>query len=308
MSDNAATGDLIEASTLEAQIANADSQDRSAAIDSKEQTQKEEKPASENKEGSQEPEESTDDSADQQEEKPAPVEEDQKPEEGQEDDKDKKSEEYKLGNRVFGTVEDALAEANRVVGHNANLAGKLTEAESQLAEALRVNQEWVEWHKSLNETDEEGEQSPAKRSPVDIDPDDLAKKAADEAVKRIQHDTRVAQLREQFSQELQTIKATNHYFQIQDIIEQLADKVNPLTGNYFTPLEAYKFACTERGVTPELGSNGKPVEDKKAPRKIANPDAARSATRPSGGAPGASKEAPERSYVDDELSTHFPTM
>lgn len=190
-----------------------------------------------------------------------------------EDDKDKEPQDgqIKIGNSVFASKDEAIKEAQRVIGHNANLAGDVARLETvvkstqeQLDEALEANKEWQEWA--------------AKAAEGKIDPKAIAKQAIEEYENGKQESTRVQTI----AQQVDTIKALPNFAQVQDVIIEIADQVNPITKKNFTPLEAYEFACKHKNVENLLS------EKKPAPKTSEAPPAPpRTAARPTGQGKGA---------------------
>lgn len=193
-----------------------------------------------------------------------------------------------IGNQTFATPEDAIKEAQRVIGHNANLAGDLARLESvvkttqeQLDEALEANKEWEEWA--------------AKAAEGKVDPKVIARQAIEEYENGKQESTRVQTI----AQQVDTIRALPNFAQVQDVIVEIADQLNPLTKKNFTPIEAYEFACKHKGVDNLL------TPKKPAPKAPEPPP--RTAARPTGQGKGAAPtpKADEPDEADIALRQSF---
>jgi ribosomal protein L12E/L44/L45/RPP1/RPP2 len=83
------------------------------------------------------------------------------------------------------------------------------------------------------------------------------------------------------------------------MLQDLASKTNPLTGKSFTPFEAYKFACWEKGLDNLL------VEKQEKPKPVPSADMAKAATRPSGSKNDPPKKEEEADEVSDILSQYL---
>jgi hypothetical protein len=202
----------------------------------------------------------------------------------------------KLGNREFATVDEAIKEAERVVGHNANLASEVTtfktkfqDTQTKLEEALKANQEWAEWA----EAQKSGEKTELPNQPK---LEDVVRKVLAE---REAHD-HIKTLEVKLKSEVDQLQTLSNFNQALPILQKLADQVNPSTGSKFTPFEAYKYACWELGLKNELvKSDTKPVSP-------ASSEAAKSAVRPTGnGTKAATKTEPPKDEVDEILSQYF---
>lgn len=233
----------------------------------------------------------------------------------------------KIGTREFATVTDAVQEATRVLGHNAKLAGdvklaerriadaetKATEAETRAKELTAANQQWAEWHKK-HVAGEAAGFAPGH------DPEAIARRTVDELeTRRTEEERQVVILKD-----LGEIEATSNYAEIAELFTQVSDKVNPLTGKYFMPKEAYDFACKQLGKqnlldapTPleQIRETAKPAEPPapvatKKPLPLAGKNAkviASSAARPANAGSRGGGTTPEWSFEDEALSEAFPT-
>lgn len=234
-----------------------------------------------------------------------------KPDETEPPEDPEKPKPIKLGNREFATTEDALAEAERLVGHNANLAGQVNEAarrivryekeivpdlQTKLKEAYAVNQQWQEWH----EAQQNGEAGDAPKAGVPAEAVEgiVERKLAEERTKQ-----ETEQVIASMKQELEVIEKLPNYAQAYDLMFQIADKSNPLTGKNFTPKEAYAFACKQLGIENQLEK--KPVP----PKPAVNPAAKNAAARPTPTAGSAKPKAQPKVEIDEadeELAKAFP--
>jgi len=232
----------------------------------------------------------------------------------------------KIGQQEFASVEAALAEATRVLGRNASLGGdlrvtneRLVNAESsvkdlkaQLEDAVKVNQQWVEWHKQTTA----GEHAFAPGQ----DPESIAKRTVDELEARRTKSEQEIQVQKEITQ----IQSVANFSDTQEIILKVSDKINPLTERYFTPIEAYDFACRQLGLPNLLNDSSKnlvpsaptpstaptappakpePVAGDQA--KVISSSAARPSTSPArGGNPAPQK--PAHDPVNDALREAFP--
>lgn len=215
----------------------------------------------------------------------------------------------KLGNREFATPEDALAEAERLIGHNANLAGQVKEAatrivryekeiipdlQSKLKEAYAANQQWQEWYEA-QQSGEAGEAPTAV--PAEAVEGIVERKLAEERTKQ-----ETEQMLSAWEQDVKAIEKLPNYAQAYDLMFQIADKTNPLTGKNFTPKEAYVFACKQLGIENQLEKKPAP------PKPSVNPAVKNAASRPTSNA-GANKvktQQVELDEADEELAKAFP--
>ena len=301
--ENAAPGGSIgDTLSLEAQIIDDSSKGLNEIAPKEKVVEEEQKPESKPKE------DAPADPSGESDEKPevAPLEEDETPEEK----KDESEVAYKIGSKQFGDVKDVVREANRLMGHNSNLVGQINtiksqaeEAQTQLAEAIKVNQQWVDWYnKSQNgEDDKEESPAPAKKEAI-IDPVAIAKQIKEE----LNNDKKRDELIEMYKTQHASVEATSNYYDIVETYNALSDKINPLTSNYFTPTEAYEFACKHHGLDSELTSDSK---KEKAPLKtVANPEAIKKAARPRTDSSLTPAPKNEKDWVDDVLTNAFPTL
>lgn len=218
----------------------------------------------------------------------------------------------KIGDRVFATPADALKEATRIMGRNAQLAGELdttreraetlssevSNYKTQLAKALETNQQWAAWYQK----EKAGEAATPPDTSQNIE--EVVSKVIQAQKAREQEEATLAQMKDEFSK---VEAAPNYAGDVQRLVYQLSDKVNPITARYFTPLEAYDFACKHLGVENVL-NKPEVVAPKPVPKSPVNSTiakaAARSVTPPSGR--GASKPTvkhdDEDDYIDRSLS------
>lgn len=211
----------------------------------------------------------------------------------------------KIGDREFASAEDALKEAARIMGHNGNLAGQLTNLtehynslhatatslKSALDQALQHNREWQEWFEQNNA----GGDAPAPIRGQNME--EVVKKVMLEQRREEETGRVVAELKK----EVEFIESLPNYHQVHGIIDRIADQRNPLTGRNFTPREAYAFACRELGIQNLIEK--KPV----SPKPLAHPAAKNAAARPSAKKPSAPAPArKEKDFADRMLDEKYP--
>jgi len=172
------------------------------------------------------------------------------------------------------------------------LGAEIAEHKDQLQKAFEINQQWADWYQKT--------QAGEKAAPPDTS------KNIEEVVSKVLQ-TQKAKEREEAQLEVMRTEfakveaAPNYQGDVQRIVYQLSDQLNPITKRYFTPLEAYDFACKHLGVENAL--NAKPTAPvPKPPLKPAtNPAVVRAAARnpapPSGR--GTSKAVPRYDEEDD---------
>lgn len=205
-------------------------------------------------------------------EEKAPEDDQQEKTEEKDKEDDPQDKTIKIGNREFATPEDAIGEAKRVIGHNANLAGDLKVAtertedlQKQLNDAMEANKEWAEYAESLKKGD--------------VDPDKIAQRA----VRTMREEEVRAQKIESMKTELSEIEKLDNYNDVYSILTKIADKSDPLTGVPFTPKSAYAFAVKQLGLPNllEKSTDAPPTEKpKEAPKPP--PDMGQHAQRPTG--------------------------
>lgn len=229
-----------------------------------------------------------------------------KPDEGEEKptEEEGKPGTFKVGNREFSKVEDAVAEANRIAGRNAKLSGDLktaTEAtekaqkeadglKAQIADLRAANKAWEDWSK------DQGERPAIKET----DAGDIADQVIAKLSKR---DTEKAE-KDAAQKELEAVEAAANYDDVSELVEKLSDKINPLTDKHFTPTEAYRYACRELGLENLVEKKAEPTpkaEEKPPETKIAKPPVKAAAARPTGAAPTAPPKKDARDAVDEML-------
>lgn len=215
------------------------------------------------------------------------------------------SKSWKIGNQSFATPDDMAREAQRVVGRNAILAGDIakrdtviSDKETQIAELQAQIQEWNEWARA----NENGEARPMP----DLDPDKIADKVAERMEKR----SSVAAKKEAIKNEFVQMQSLGNYAEVEDVIYDLSNKVNPLTEKHFTPFEAYDYAVAHRGLQNlrKVESKGKPaapVPPPKVERKIVKSAAARPAAGRQGTVPPSQKQP--KSFAEEMLDEQFGT-
>lgn len=209
-------------------------------------------------------------------------------------DEDGQQDKVKFGNREFATEKEALKEAERVIGHNANLANELTklkseaeEVKTKLEEAIGINEKWVEWA----EDTERGENKEKPGEKVE----DIVRRVLAEYDRRNENIV----LEKQLKEEVNKIQTLTNFDEVLPMLQDLATKTNPLTGKFFTPFEAYKFACWDKGLDNLL------EEKKEKPKPVPSADMAQIATRPSGGKNEPPKKGEEADEVSDILSQYL---
>jgi len=230
------------------------------------------------------------------------------------EDKDKKPEEtksatVKIGKQEFASVEDAVREATRIMGRNAELSGQLKQAnaraeeatqalesvKAQLDEALKVNQQWAEWYEKAT-AGETAEPPHAKQPSID---EVVRKVLAEQEAARAE-----AERMKAIEAEFEKVQNAPNYPQVAETIYKIADQINPLTGKYFTPKEAYEFACRMAGIVPELETTAPPPVPPKSP---VNSAVKSSAARPSGSGRLAPQQETRVTTIEDEyLAKAFP--
>ena len=210
---------------------------------------------------------------------------------------------WRIGNQSFATPDDMAREAQRVVGRNAQLAGEITkrdtalsDRETQIAELQAQVQEWNEWARA----NENGEARPMP----DLDPDKIADKVAERMEKR----SSVAAKKEAIKNEFVQMQSIGNYADVQDVIYDLSNKVNPLTEKHFTPFEAYDYAVAHRGLQNLRKSQSKakveaPVTPPKIERKTVKSAAARPAAGRQGTVPPSQKQ--DKTFAEEMLDEQF---
>jgi len=192
----------------------------------------------------------------------------------------------KIGNREFASVDDAIKEANRVIGHNANLAGQVTTLQGEnetlrtgLKELREANQEWAAWAASI-------------KAGKDIDPKMLIKATLDE----YKNSQSQAEGEKQMHAELNELKQLSNFTELVPHMYKIADRVNPLTGEFFTPREAYRFVCQYFGLENQLDKKpaSPQVPKKPAPKAPVAPPVP---ARPTGA--NQTKTPPKKNAPDD---------
>lgn len=212
----------------------------------------------------------------------------------------------KIGNREFASKEDAFKEAERIIGRNAQLAGKVSEKDrtiaeisAKLQEALEANQQFAKAFKKKagGEFEDEVEEETPR-----LDPKEFARQAAAEMLQQTQQQA----AQERMRLEVQEIVQLPNYDEVSDIFSQLSNQINPLTQRFFTPREAYKYACRELEIDNLLEKKQAPKVEAKKPEKIVK-TVTRAAARPN----TAPAQAPAPAAVRDEfveyaLAEKFP--
>jgi hypothetical protein len=212
--------------------------------------------------------------------------------------KDDDSKAYKIGNREFSSVDDAMAEANRIVGRNAKLSGDLKKFQSEIKKLTEINEQWSGW--AAKRTKGDPQESP---EPEAIDPEMIAEKVIQKMeTKKIDTESEKA-----MAKEVEELEALDNWDDVQEVVEKLSDKENPLTGKPFTPKEAYRMAVHELDLE-DLTKKAKPAKDDppKADKTKAGDDSAKkvrsAAARPNGGsAPTINKAEKRRDFIDAAL-------
>jgi len=211
----------------------------------------------------------------------------------------------KLGNREFATMQDATKEYNRVIGHNARIAGDLKARDTELnalkaeyQKAVAYNQEWLAYYQAQENGDTDtpmpaGEHKPDTKG---MTPEEIAKITTETIERR----EKLAQ----FSAEIEMLEALPNYATVVDTIVSLSEKINPFTGTYFTPKEAYTAACQHHEVDNLLTKTSKPEK----PRVMANPDAVKAASRPVPGSGGAPAPTDSKDSWSDHVDKQFDRL
>lgn len=201
----------------------------------------------------------------------------------------------KIGDREFATPEDAIAEAGRVIGRNANIAGELETMKAERDEAVKANLAWQEWKKRQDAGEAPEPGAPAEPKPIDEDA--LADKVAAKVEERESKKAFVNRI----NAEIEEISKLPHYAAVYETIKTISDKADPLTGLPFTPKTAYAYALKHHGLSAEA---------KPAPKPASSAAARAAAARPTGSpAPSAAKpDAGKRDEVNEELADAFPTL
>jgi hypothetical protein len=321
MSDVSAAGAIADTTGLAAQVAAEDAASYEAAVaSSKQDPANKPEPSGEQVDGKGKGQVPGKDV------QPGPEEEEQEQEkpEGPEDKGKKedptpeppKAATLKIGKREFASPEEAVKEATRIMGHNAELSGDLrvkeaeianlratsSQLEAQLAEAVRFNQEWQAWHKSQSENGNVPAPT-VREQPIE--------EVVTKVVAKLRDAERETQTQSAMKAEFDKIQTASNYPQVAETVYAIADKVNPITGRYFTPLEAYQFACRHLGIADEIAAQSTAMAQKPAastpPSPATNPAVKQGAARPS--ASGRRAPAPARiDEVDDVLNNAFPTF
>jgi len=196
----------------------------------------------------------------------------------------------KIGKLEFATTEDALAEATRVIGRNAQLAGdvnSLTESvqslQTQLQEALQANDEWAKFYD-------------AEAKKANLDPTLIAKRAIEE----FKRSEQLEKSQETVKQEFDQVLKSPHYATVFPTLSKLAKQTNPLTGSKYTPREAYDYALWVHKITPEAETTDPtpiPPPSKVPAKMVAKPAGA---NRSGGG-----KETKPKDEYDQALDGYF---
>lgn len=207
---------------------------------------------------------------------------------------------YRLGNQVFATADDAIGEASRIIGRNAQLAGDLRSKESEISrlqasleEAVRANQEWQDYYASV----EEGNPG-IKPTEKPLDVDAIAAKIEERVTSREQ----ARAIAQQQESEINALFALKSFRQVVDDVRNLADKINPFTGKAFTPFEAYDIAIARKGIANErLGATPPKAKE---PKKIDRSQVKKAAALPTNGGsstPG-KPQSKGKDFADELLS------
>lgn len=228
------------------------------------------------------------------------------------EEKDKKKAEgeghtFTIGERTFEKIEDVVKEASRIIGRNGQLAGDLNVAKSDkeaaikaLEEAKQINETWVTWYKDKNGT-----------APPSADPVAVAKELHKLIKKENADHEAVATLKTRS----ESLRSLSNWSEVSSIVEKLTDKENPITGEKYTPEEAYDQACVHQGLE-NLRKAKKPAETTKAaegkqeqnteekPKEKAKAPIKSAAARPSGGGSGPAPKPKSASStgIDDLLA------
>ncbi len=220
-----------------------------------------------------------------------------------EEDESKTAKTYRLGNQEFATAEDAIREATRIIGRNAQLAGDLHAKETEtsrlqtaLQEALQANQEWQEYYASL-----EAGNPGVKPTEKPLDPDEFAARVEERVTQREQ--ARAAKA--QNETEINVLFALPSFREVVNDVRNLADKINPFTNKLFTPFEAYDLAVARHGIANERTRVAPPkaAETTKA-KKIDRTQIKKAAALPTNGGASASGKPSQggRDFADELLS------
>lgn len=207
---------------------------------------------------------------------------------------------FKIGERQFKSVDEVVKEATRVIGRNANLAGEvrtLTKAKSELQKELdaayEVNQKWVKWAE-----DKVG-------APPSHDPKLIAAETA-KALKASKDEESTV---EDLTKRIDALKELENWSETEEIVEKLADKINPLTDKHYTPEEAYDLACHNLGLDnlreEEDEEEGEGAKKKAAAKPKPKSAVKSAAARPTGAGAKASGQKPKETkadVVDDMLA------
>lgn len=212
----------------------------------------------------------------------------------------------KLGLQEFATPEDATKEYNRVVGRNAHLAGEkkavetqLTAAQEEIAALREANKQWAEYHQAT-ENGEEAEMPTSAKPTQGMTEEQIAKITEDTITRRETLAAHHAQI--------DKLEGLSNYPQVVDTIVSLAEKLNPFTGVFYTPEEAYVAACGHLGL-PNLLVETPVAKPATAPRVVANPDAVKAAGRPApAGAGGAAPKNDAPDPWDDHIDKQFQRL
>jgi len=212
----------------------------------------------------------------------------------------------KIGDREFATTADAIQEATRIMGRNAQLVGEIdgltdqvqtlgtevAEHKEHLQKAFEINQQWADWYQKT----QKGENAAPPDTSKNIE--EVVSKVLKTQKAKEQEEAQLEVMRTEFAK---VESAPNYPGEVQRIVYRLSDQLNPITQRYFTPLEAYDFACKHLGVENAL--NPKPAAPAPKPplKPATNPAVVRAAARnpapPSGR--GTSKTVPRYDEEDD---------
>jgi hypothetical protein len=202
---------------------------------------------------------------------------------------EKKAKGIRIGNQTFASEADAIVEAKRVIGHNANLAGEVRsisrerdELKEKLEEALTANEEW--------------EKFTAQMEKGNVDPVLIAQKA----IEAYERNKNKENLTNTLAEQVAEIQKLPKYADVEDVIYQISDKINPLTGKYFTPRESYDFALKWKGIS-ETPEQSKP-KVATVPKNLA--------ARATGSAKVSSipPQTQNKDFVDEALERTFSTL
>lgn len=184
---------------------------------------------------------------------------------------------YRIGNQEFASPEAVVREAQRVIGRSGQLAGDLRQATEQIGqlkgsvEAAEAKvKEWEEWAAA----NESGDNKPNPNLKP-VDPDDIA----DRVAQRMEARRQVQEQQSGLQAEVEAMIKLPNFSEVADVVESVADQINPLTKKVFTPKEAYDYACRMNGVTNEWTAKpaapSKPAAPQKADRTAVKSAAAR---------------------------------